>query len=380
MKILSMRGMSLVIFIAWSGTAFSQSWQALQNQPSFNADIHLLLTDGTVVVQEAGSGNWWRLTPDNSGSYVNGTWTQIASLPAGYGPSAYASAVLPDGRVIVEGGEYNFGQLEWTNLGAIYDPIANKWSPVDPPPGWTILGDAESVVLPDGTFMVANCCAFPFTAALLDAKTLTWTFTGVNKQDLYDEEGWTLLPDGTVLTVDVANAAHPLHAEKYVPELGKWISAAGTRVLLSDPPTAEIGPAVLRPDGTVFATGASSTHAGHTSVYHPPANRMDPGTWVPGPTIPDKNDMGDAPAALLPNGNVLCDTDSGIGNPPTTFYEYDGIKFTKVPGPPNAGHDGTEQGSMLVLPTGQILFTDDTSDVEVYTSRGKPDPAWAPTI
>jgi hypothetical protein len=35
---------------------------------------------------------------------------------------------------------------------------------------------------------------------------------------------------------------------------------------------------------------------------------------------------------------------------------------------------------MLVLPTGQVLFTDGTSDVEIYTSTGSPDPAWAPAI
>jgi len=376
-------GILLVVFMGCSGVALSQSWHALRNQPTFGASIPLLLTDGTVLVQDGNTGsNWWRLTPDQNGSYANGTWTQMASLPPGYGPSAFSSAVLADGRVIVEGGEYNFGQLEWTNLGAIYDPTSNTWTSVNPPPGWTIMGDAESVVLADGTFMVANCCAFPFTAALLDEKNLTWTFTGSNKQDLYDEEGWTLLPDGTVLTVDAENGAHPKHAEKYIPELGKWISAGDTRVLLPDPPTAEIGPAVLRPDGTVFATGANSdkTKAGHTSIYHPPANPMQPGHWVPGPDIPDKNDMGDAPAALLPDGNVLCDTNHGIANPPTTFYEFDGTKFTKVPGPPRSKKDETEQGSMLVLPTGQIFFTDGSSDVELYTSNGKPDPSWAPTI
>jgi hypothetical protein len=375
-------GILLVVLLGWHDIAFSQKWRALMNQPSFGAGHPLLLTNGDVLVQEDNPGTWSRLTPDQFGSYINGTWEQAASLPPGYGPSAYASAVLPDGRVIVEGGEYNFGQLEWTNLGAIYDPKEDVWAPVNPPPGWTILGDAQSVVLPDGTFMVANCCAFPFTAALLDAKTLTWTFTGENKQDLYDEEGWTLLPDGTVLTVDAENAAHPTHAEKYIPNLGKWINAGSTIVLLSDPPTAEIGPAVLRPDGTVFATGANSnkTKAGHTSIYHPPTDRMKPGTWTPGPDIPDENDMGDAPAALLPDGNVLCDTNHGINNPPTTFYEFDGTTFIKVPGPPNSGKDATEQGSMLVLPTGQIFFTDGSSDVEIYTAKGKPDPSWAPVI
>ena len=35
---------------------------------------------------------------------------------------------------------------------------------------------------------------------------------------------------------------------------------------------------------------------------------------------------------------------------------------------------------MLVLPTGQVLFTDGTSDVEIYTSTGSADPSWAPAI
>ncbi|HEY3601808.1 MAG TPA: hypothetical protein VGK72_07610, partial [Chthoniobacterales bacterium] len=42
-------------------------WQALVNQPSFDTDTALLLTDGTVMVHEYSSQNWWRLTPDING-------------------------------------------------------------------------------------------------------------------------------------------------------------------------------------------------------------------------------------------------------------------------------------------------------------------------
>ena len=93
----------------------------------------LLLTDGTVMLQDAGCQDWWKLTPDSTGSYLNGTWTQLASTPAGYSPLYHSSAVLPDGRVIIEGGEYNFLKPAWTNLGAIYDPLANTWTSVAPP-------------------------------------------------------------------------------------------------------------------------------------------------------------------------------------------------------------------------------------------------------
>jgi hypothetical protein len=372
-------GILVCVLLVSSGIATAQPWQPLNNQPSFGASIPLLLTDGTVMVQDVGARPWWKLTPDNTGSYVNGTWTRLASLPPGYAPYAYASAVLRDGRVIVEGGEYNFFQNDWTTQGAIYDPIADKWTRVAPPAGWNILGDAESVVLPNGTFMVANCCSFPPTAALLDSTTLTWTLTGYDKQDSYDEEGWTLLPDGTVLTVDTESGTNA-HAERYLTGSGKWVSAGNTVVLLADPSSAEIGPAVLRPDGTVFATGANSNGAGHTSIYYPPSGRTQTGNWVAGPDIPDGNDMADAPAALLPDGNVLCDTNPGVANPPSTFYEFDGTQFINVPAPPNAPLESTEGGSMLVLPTGQILFTDGSSDVEIYTSNGEPQGAWRPTI
>jgi hypothetical protein len=40
--------------------------------------------------------------------------------------------------------------------------------------------------------------------------------------------------------------------------------------------------------------------------------------------------------------------------------------------------DPSYKGHMLELPTGQILFTDVSNDVEVFTPDGAPDPAWAP--
>ena len=180
MKNLRMLGFAILVLSAAVGTASAQSWQPLTNQPSFTAGAALLLTDGTVMVHHEGPDNgyseWYKLTPDINGSYVNGTWTQMASLAANYGPLFFASAVLPDGRLIVEGGEQNFANYVWTNMGAIYDPLQNVWTTITPPSGWANIGDAQSVVLANGTFMVANCCSTQ--QALLNASTLTWTATG----------------------------------------------------------------------------------------------------------------------------------------------------------------------------------------------------------
>ena len=91
----------LSVSLVASGIALAQNWTKLKNQPQFSASNQLLLTDGTVIAHNGCGADWWRLTPDNTGSYVNGAWTQIASLPAGYEPLYFASAVLPDGKVIV---------------------------------------------------------------------------------------------------------------------------------------------------------------------------------------------------------------------------------------------------------------------------------------
>jgi hypothetical protein len=334
------------------------------------------MTDGTVMVHEYNTPNWWRLSPDNKGSFLNGTWSKLGSMPSNYAPLYFASAVLADGRVLVEGGEYNFLSQDETNLGAIYNPVTNKWNAMQPPDGWANVGDAAATVLPSGRFLMGNL--FTSASALLDPKTLKWTPTGAGKQDRFAEEGMTLLPDGTVLIVDALAAPN---AEKYYK--GQWISAGNTIVRLEDPGSQEIGPAVLRPDGTVFATGGNASGGGHTSIYTMPSVATDPGTWTVGPDIPDGNNMADAPASLLPNGHVIVQTSPGIFHPPSTFYEFDGAAFTKVTGPRSASNTTSYQGRMLVLPTGQVLYLvadGSTIDVEIYSTPGTADRSWAPKI
>src|SRR5690242_16652064 len=100
-------------------------WTALKNQPAFAASTMLLLTDGTVMAQAEGSKSWSRLTPDSSGSYVNGTWSALADMANTR--EYYASAVLADGRVIVGGGEYSDAGGD-TDRCEIYDPRTDAWT------------------------------------------------------------------------------------------------------------------------------------------------------------------------------------------------------------------------------------------------------------
>ena len=372
--------------------AFAQaptgSWQPLNNQPTFvtaGLTIPLLLTDGSVMVQDNGNyastNHWYKLTPDAFGSYVNGTWTQLADAPDNYAPLYYASAVLADGRVIVIGGEANYQNYVWTNLGAIYDPVANTWTPISAPPGWDHVGDAQCCVLPDGRFMLASSWYGDFTgtqivAAVLDPTTMAWSPIDVSTkvENNFDEEGWTLMPDGTILTVDVENLPY---AEKYVPSLNTWVSAGQTPQNLSSPDVGEeIGPAVLRFDGTVFQLGGTP----HSAIYHPGATPTDPGEWTAGPDLPDGLDSTDGPACLLPNGNVLMAVSPGFFDIPVSWFEFDGTNLNAAPNTPNSPSETSFFDNLLVLPNGQVMQTDCSSDVEIYTPSGGPQDAWRPTI
>jgi hypothetical protein len=344
------------------------SWQRVTAKTPFFAAAPLLLTDGSVLVHAVDDESWWRLTPDSGGSYIDGTWSEVSPFPADFAPTFFASAVLSDGRVIAMGGEYNRDALLDTALGAIYDPPSNTWTPVPIPDGWVIVGDAPGVVLQDGTFMLGD--NYRNGSALFDTRTLTWTEVLAPKAYLVEESGWTLLPSGKVLTIDVQTN----DAWLFDPTAKGWASTASIPVALADSQVYEIGPSILMPSGSVFTVGATP----HTALY------QSDGTWVAGPDMPSiqgaQLDAADGPAALMPDGHVMFVASPGDYMPGAVFFEFDGTALTQLSAPITAGQDSSFNYLLLVLPSGQILETDGSTDVEVYTPLGAPDPSSAPTI
>jgi hypothetical protein len=286
------------------------------------------------------------------------------------------------------GGEDNFGD-NGVDLAAaeIYDPAADSWVTIavpDNPSKWTAIGDAPCCLLPDGTVLLGSIN--DQRTAIYDPVANAWS-AGPDKHDASSEETWTLLPDETVLVAECQN--HP-STEKYVAAAGTWVPAGSTPpghdlVQSSIGSSNEIGPAILMPDGRVFAIGAS----GHTALYTMPPIANQPGTWAPGPDFP--SDAGgnlwqafDAPAVLLPNGSVFClagpvQSDGWAGTPCHCF-EFDGTSLTQVADPPNGASTETWQMRMLLLPTGEVLVSNRGPDMQVYQPDGAPDPSWAPQI
>src|SRR5271166_4901071 len=428
--------------------AMAGSVTPVTNVPPDGVIYGFLLTDGSLLFQGGLLQDFYRFKPDSKGSYVNGTLYPAAALPPNYIPYATSGGVLPDGRVLLIGGEYTLQSnppfnltFAFTNKMAIYDPNAETWTMVAPPfspnGDWDFIGDSPWALLRNGHLLLGE--KFSTAMAELDPKTLTWTnVSSFAKDDIFAEEGLTLLPDGSVLTVNMTD--YPF-AQRFIPNADpsktRWADAGKTPVKLPATdtngakniiydngmrvyhPPGEIGPAILRPDGTVFNSGAACTIKGpptdpsacviyspvaHSAIYDPKSN-----SWKAGPDLPNMEGAGDTWASLLPNGNVLVQTNPpGITEDPVAranaryasirngtahlisaealgtqstcpqtsiwrLYEFDGTNLIPEP----AASLCNNQPSLLLLPTGQVMMNLNL----VYTStNGTFNNAWRPTI
>ena len=432
------------------------------NVPADGVIYGFLLTDGSLLFQGGLLQDFYRFKPDSKGSYANGTLYPAAALPPNYIPYATSGGVLPDGRVLLIGGEYtllsnNTLTFAFTNQMAIYDPNADTWTMIAPPfntaGDWDFIGDSPWALLPNGHLLLGE--KFSKAMAEFNPKTLRWTNVSSHaKDDIFAEEGLTLLPDGSVLDVNVTD---PNFAQRFIPNANPansgWVNAGSTperlptigdtnsaKNIIYDNgmrvyhPPGEIGPAILRPNGTVFNSGAACTLKGpptdpdacvtyqpvaHTAIYDITTN-----SWTAGPDLPTHGALGgegagDTWSSLLPNGNVLVQTNppgitddrlkranvryasirartghlapeaAGAAAPgfapeattaatacPQTsiwrLYEFNGTSLIPEP----AGSMCNNQPSLLLLPTGEVMLNLNF----VYKSSGTFLNVWRPTI
>ena len=396
--------------ILWRLDQTAGFWGELTNRPGPSAVLGpaWLLTDGRVMAKQAGSAACWSLSPDASGSYVGGTWTQLSPMQGNR--TWFSSAVLGTGRLFVSGGEYFNGAQVWSNLSEVYDPVADSWQPVTPPVSlptataaatpWPQIGDASSAVLADGQVLIGNINTPE--VALFNPRTQAFAVSPNQKASKCDEESWTLMPDGTIVTIETNN---PPNAEKYLPATDTWVGAAttGASALAAG---SEIGAALALPNGDGMTVGGNGTILRYTPD---PAGTARPGTWSIGPTFPnDVNGLPmqpkDTPACLLPDGRVLIvvnPNDQGNSTTATStaaqvllayplgvfFFLYDpaapvGASLQAVDASAVRTTGNAYQAAMLLLPTGQVLLTLADGDGRnfVYNPLGQAAPEWRPAI
>ena len=362
------------------------TWAPLSNiSPDPNGGVMLLLTDGTVMAKTFSGGFdnygniWNKLTPDSTGSYLNGKWTTLA--PMHDTRLYFASQVLQDGRVFVAGGEYGTGQ----SLAEVYNPLTNTWVMTSSQPQY--FGDSNSELTPDGNVLIGTLQKPPLkgnsdSTLIYNPKTNTWSI-GPISHGSHDEAAWVKLADNSILFVnDTA-----LTSERFIPSLNQWVIDAPVPVSLYDSYGAgESGAAFLLPDGRAFFIGATSQTA-----YYTPSGNSSPGAWAIGPTIPNSLGATDAAAAMMVNGKILCavspvaTSSSTIYNTPTYYYEFDYLSnsFTQVaaPGGGTSVNEACFETNMLDLPDGTVLYADQgTQQYYVYNPLGTPLEAGRPTI
>lgn len=367
---------SLSLGLCTLAALVSAQWTSISTGPGFDASTPLLLQDGRVLVQQSNSPNWKILTPDANGSYVNGSWSSTIMMTGGHSPLYYASGVLNDGRVVVCGGEYNGGSTGVeSNLCSVYNPATNSWSNFTGP-GYSQIGDSMGLVLPNGTFMLGHFSSSNYS--ILNPATMTWTnYTGSTqgKADSNSEESWNMMPNGQLLCVDCSNGNA---AEVYDIATNQWSltgSTVNTLPFALPGYVAEIGPQIMMHNGTVFVMGAG----GFTGIYN-----MNSGTWTDGPQIKiDGEFQGgfDSPGAIMPNGNALLVVAKAKDyNKPSHWVEFNGSTLTQVSDTSDNDRPAYRY-RMLVLPTGEVMVTDETGTVKVYTAGSTVgSDSWRPVV
>ncbi|MGA9371857.1 MAG: hypothetical protein WBV53_08415 [Solirubrobacterales bacterium] len=167
-----------------------------------------------------------------------------------------AAAPLPDGRVLVAGGQYydRGSYLEkYLDSAEIFDPRTGTFSPTGSMTH-PRSGAIAAAPLPDGGVLVAGG-GWPFghTAEIFDAATGEFAPTGDMTADRRTGAA-APLPDGRVLVVGGDGASWGYSAEVFDPVTGSFASTANTTTPRYDPVAAPLA------DGRVLVAGDPVGH------------------------------------------------------------------------------------------------------------------------
>jgi uncharacterized protein (TIGR03437 family) len=351
------RFLSLAILIlACPAAGRTATWTPLANLAPAGAGTMILLTDGTVMVQQSDRVHWMKLTPDNQGSYIKGDWT-INAIGMGRPRLWYASQVLPDGKVWVLGGEYSGIGLakNWTATGEIFDPLANAWSAISPFPNQSGCGRVTEFggTTVNGSAVIGNI-----------ASTAGW------------QAGWivtgTGIPAGAVIAgVDsptqihlVANSTRSNNIPMTLTTQAMGNLIAGSPVISGISSTAgyQVAWGIT---GIGIPAGSTILSVDSATAIHISQNATATGTGVAlelTVAVRPPACFGDDPSILLPGGKVLA---GDIANSRTYLYDIATDSWTQ--GASKAYSDRSDEEGWAKLADGTVL----TYDIFESESQGR---------
>jgi N-acetylneuraminic acid mutarotase len=273
-----------------------------------------LLRDGTALLFPAEA-----ITATDLYDPVTGTWSPLGSLGKARGMPS--TTLLPNGKLLVAGG------LVSGSPGNVPDATTELFDPATG--GWSPSGSMQkaryshaSALLPNGKVLVAGGVATnstDATAELYDPNSGTWTSTGPLTQARYSAVP-ILLANGNVLLIggetnNVGSNVAQNTVDFYNPISGTWTAF---------PPLQQARGncrAILLPDGAVLVTGGRANNQVVTSVeiYDPSPGISN--VWRPQITgLPASVNLGNSLTVSGTNFRGISGGSSGSGRDSSTDY------------------------------------------------------------
>ena len=280
------------------------------------------------------------------------SFSSAASLQSARGRAL--ASLLPSGNVLLVGGTAAAnGKGPAVASAELYDAATNSWSSAGSlksartnatatmlPDGRVLVAGGETAQGGGGTSLASAEIYNPATNSWSDAGTMTTTRVNASA---------TLLADGRVLVVGGATSDDPTSAltsaEIYTPATNSWSSAGDMTAARSS------GSATMLSDGRVLAVGGDIGCNATASLYDPATNSWSPAA---APSSPHSGQT----ATRLPDGRVLiAGGEAGpgdTGNSLARAETYNPKTNTWVAS--NALSSGRAGTTATLLPNGQVVF------------------------
>ena len=323
----------------------------------------VLLLAGLLLALVAGglvAGSW---RPDQAVVIAPQTTPTTATSTSPLGTPAPASSMktartwhtatlLPDGRVLIAGGWNGSEDSAASASAELFDPATGSFGPTAPMT--TARSGHTATLLPDGRVLIAggnDGSTVLALAVLYDPATGTFSPTGSMSSARADHTA-TLLADGRVL---IAGGGDGSKAEIYDPETGTF-RPTGSMTTTRDSLTA-----TLLPDGRVLiAGGQDRPNATGSSVTLALAELYDPATGTFSPTGPMTTTRAHPTATLLADGRVLIAGGFDGSKDAASAELFDPKTGTFGPTGSAVGPTGSMARSdhtATLLPDGRVLIT-----------------------
>ncbi|MGD0861868.1 MAG: kelch repeat-containing protein [Candidatus Limnocylindrales bacterium] len=324
-------------------------------QPSASIVLASPATAGAPATETPSATPTATPVPTALARYGSGTWSPLPPMPVS--PWDPGVAVLADGRMLVIGGSSGPSSSAALASVEIFDPRLDKWAAARPMlqarayPATAVLPDGSVLVVGgsrDGLPLASAERYIPGTASWVSAGTMNVPRTHTTA---------TVLRDGRVLVAGGGSEGSPSYrstaaAEIYDPATGTWTPTAPMAHARA------LHTATLLPDGEVLVAGGATVYQGTRGTVTASAEIFDPAsaTWHAAPSMSVARyhysavTLSDGRVLVAGGWNLTSNSDQSLAS--SEIYDPVLNAWTAT----GSMATGRARGSMTTLPDGRVLI------------------------